>query len=280
MSSPAWMPLYIDEYIRDTDHLTAVEHGAYLLLIMKYWRDGELPADEAMIRRYAKLSPEQWRESRDVLAAFFDEGWRHKRIDAELAKADEIISKRRSAGAKGGKSSTHAEQMQSTSSADVSQMVEQKAPTYNLEPKVSEPSGSGAAAPLDPRDELWTDGLAYLKAKTGKTDIAARQLLGKWVRDAKDDCSLVLSKIRIAQSERIGEPIAWITAALKSTGPPPKGVSAAYRNILEGEKNGTESPFSNHSDAQRVPAAGIGGPRNAAPDVSGGIGRSFLTIDH
>jgi uncharacterized protein YdaU (DUF1376 family) len=97
MSNRAWMPLHIDDYITDTDHLTATEHGAYLLLIMKYWRDGGLPSDEGMIRRYAKMTLEQWTESRDVIAAFFDDGWRHGRIDAELSKADEIIEKRRSA---------------------------------------------------------------------------------------------------------------------------------------------------------------------------------------
>jgi uncharacterized protein YdaU (DUF1376 family) len=97
MSNRAWMPLHIDDYLADTDYLSATEHGAYLLLIMKYWRDGGLPNDEGMIRRYAKLSPEQWLESRDVIAAFFDADWKHGRIDAELAKADEIIEKRRSA---------------------------------------------------------------------------------------------------------------------------------------------------------------------------------------
>lgn len=120
MSNRAWMPLHIDDYIRDTDHLSATEHGAYLLLIMKYWRDGRLPSDEGLIRRYAKLSPDQWAESRAVLADLFEDGWRHKRIDAELSKADEIIEKRRSA-AKGrhekNRSTANAEQVHVTGDA-------------------------------------------------------------------------------------------------------------------------------------------------------------------
>lgn len=100
MSNRAWMPLHIEAYMADTLHLSAAEHGAYMLLIMRYWKDGGLPADERMIQRYSRLSSEQWTESRDVLAAFFDEGWKHKRIDAELAKADEIIEKRRNAANK------------------------------------------------------------------------------------------------------------------------------------------------------------------------------------
>lgn len=118
MSNRAWMPLSIDDYMADTLHLSAAEHGAYMLLIMRYWKDGGLPADERMIQRFSRLSVDQWAESRDVIAAFFDEGWRHRRIDAELAKADQIIEKRRNAASarhNRSTSSAHAVQVQSKS---------------------------------------------------------------------------------------------------------------------------------------------------------------------
>lgn len=97
MNNRAWMPLHIETYLADTGYLTAAEHGAYMLLIMTYWRDGGLPDDERLIARIARMSKDEWAESRDVLASFFKDGWRHSRIDEELAKADEIIEKRRSA---------------------------------------------------------------------------------------------------------------------------------------------------------------------------------------
>lgn len=119
MSNRAWMPLHIENYLADTGHLTAAEHGAYLMLIMHYWREGRLPEDERLIQRIARLSKDEWAESRDILAALFRDGWKHKRIDEELAKADEIIEKRRNAAlgrhAKN-KSSAYAEQVQSKSS--------------------------------------------------------------------------------------------------------------------------------------------------------------------
>jgi uncharacterized protein YdaU (DUF1376 family) len=118
MSDRPWMPLDIEDYLSDTHHLSAAEHGAYMLLIMRYWKDGGLPADERLIMRQTRLSPEQWTESRDVLAAFFEDGWRHKRIDTELAKATDIIGKRRAAAEakhKRSKPDASAEQVQSTS---------------------------------------------------------------------------------------------------------------------------------------------------------------------
>lgn len=139
MSNRAWMPLHITDYLADTGHLTAAEHGAYMLMIMHYWQNGSLPANERLIARIARMSAEQWDESRDVLAMLFGEGWTHKRIDAELNKADDIIEKRRSAAvARHGKSKpvASAVQVQSTCS-DTGALPR----TLNQDPK-EEPSGS------------------------------------------------------------------------------------------------------------------------------------------
>lgn len=89
MSRP-WMPLYIADYLAGTAHLNAAEHGAYLLLIMHYWSKGGLPDSEDAIRRITRMTARQWSQSRDLLKSLFDDDWKHRRIDAELAKAIEI----------------------------------------------------------------------------------------------------------------------------------------------------------------------------------------------
>jgi hypothetical protein len=72
MSNRAWMPLHIENYLADTGHLTAAEHGAYMLLIMTYWRDGGLPEDERLIARIARLSKDEWAESRERILPLFE----------------------------------------------------------------------------------------------------------------------------------------------------------------------------------------------------------------
>ena len=97
-----WMPLYVGDYLGDTGHLTTTQHGAYLLLMMHYWRKGELPDDNRQLSKIAKLPLKTWCDYRATLQDFFYEGWKHKRIDAELAKMLRVSEKRAIAGQKGG----------------------------------------------------------------------------------------------------------------------------------------------------------------------------------
>lgn len=108
VSERPWMPMYWGDYLADTRHLTIEQHGAYLLLIAHYWQRGCLPTDPPTLKRILGLhgvdGENRWRSICLALAPFFQEGWRHKRIDAELQKADEIKTKRALAGQKGGRS--------------------------------------------------------------------------------------------------------------------------------------------------------------------------------
>ena len=97
-----WMPLYVGDYLGDTGHLTTTQHGAYLLLMMHYWRKGELPDDDRQLSKIAKLPLKTWCDYRATLQDFFYDGWKHKRIDVELAKMTRVSEKRAIAGQKGG----------------------------------------------------------------------------------------------------------------------------------------------------------------------------------
>lgn len=102
MSHP-WMPFYVADYLADTMHLSTVEHGAYLLLICHYWKHGKLPSNARALPQICKLSDVAWAEVEPTLSDLFEQpGWKHKRIDAELEKAEIKHSRRVEAGSRGG----------------------------------------------------------------------------------------------------------------------------------------------------------------------------------
>ncbi len=96
------MPLYIGDYLADTGHLTTTQHGAYLLLLMHYWRKRELPTDDKQLAAIAKLPLRIWLDTKETLQAFFYDGWKHKKVEAELFRRMEVSEKRAAAGARGG----------------------------------------------------------------------------------------------------------------------------------------------------------------------------------
>lgn len=85
MSSP-FMPLWIGDYLKDTGHLCAAEHGAYLLLIMHYWQTGSLPTEDRHLAMIARMEAKEWKKYKPTIAAFFDDQWHHKRVNKELAE--------------------------------------------------------------------------------------------------------------------------------------------------------------------------------------------------
>lgn len=102
MSKRAYFPLYIGDYLGDTGHLTTTQHGAYLLLMLHYWRVGELPSEDKQLAAITKLPLRLWLDCKETIQAFFYNGWHHKRIDAELSKMVTVSEKRSAAGIKGG----------------------------------------------------------------------------------------------------------------------------------------------------------------------------------
>lgn len=82
-----WMPLYIGDYLADTSRLTTEQHGAYLLLLMDYWRSGRLPNNDQVLAQITKLPLETWLIHKGVLQGFFeivDGELIHSRVEKEL----------------------------------------------------------------------------------------------------------------------------------------------------------------------------------------------------
>lgn len=138
-----WMPLHIGDYLRDTRHLDGTEHGAYLLLIMHYWTaDGELPDDDKQLARIVCLPERRWKACRPIIQKFFHNGWKHKRIDTELAAARAKHDRRVDAGKRGGIASAESKQNPSNAGSNAQA-------TYNLDTKKEEreePADAGSSS--------------------------------------------------------------------------------------------------------------------------------------
>jgi uncharacterized protein YdaU (DUF1376 family) len=84
-----WMPFYVSDYLADTMHLTPAEHGAYLMLILHYWKSGPLPDDDVRLALISRMG-DAWSNASSTLRAFFKQSsgmLHHTRIDKERADA-------------------------------------------------------------------------------------------------------------------------------------------------------------------------------------------------
>ncbi len=100
-----WMPLYVADYLGDTMHLSTVQHGAYILLLMHHWRSGALPDDDVQLASIARCDLKIWQKSMaNVLRSFFqktDSGLVQKRLAQEKVKAEELTEIRSKIGKEG-----------------------------------------------------------------------------------------------------------------------------------------------------------------------------------
>lgn len=259
------MPLYVADYLGDTGHLTTLEHGAYLLLIMHYWQKGELPADDAKLARIAKMTQPQWVKSRDTLADLFQPGWKHKRIDREMHDATEAYERRARAGSLGGRAkrglhSASALPEQSESNAPAMQKQSQSP----LREEGSEAIASGAEAPvLDPTERLWAEGVPHLTAM-GAKDRDARSNIGRWIRE-KHDPEAILGAICRARDHGTRDPVPLVGRLLKplgkTNGKPQNSIARGFAELRQdlgldeagGDSVGGGASGIPHGPVQRLP---------------------------
>lgn len=178
MAAIPFMPLYVADYMSDAAHLSTIEHGAYLLLIMTYWQRGEpLPDDDKKLSRICRLTPRQFSNYKTTLSEFFDvtgKQWRHLRIDRELQKVHANSLKKRRGGL------ARAKQMHSTCSAPA-QLSDTDTDTYTeLVTNVTcESDDSPKLMPIHLKEE-WNNRVAACTGLPAIRDLTpARQQLCK-----------------------------------------------------------------------------------------------------
>src|SRR5215468_8618608 len=96
-----WYPHFPGDYIRDTAHLSVIQHGAYRLLLDHYYASASpLPAELAALYRICRAFDEAERKAVDfVISQFFElraDGYHNSRADKQLliqAEQHERLSK-------------------------------------------------------------------------------------------------------------------------------------------------------------------------------------------
>lgn len=104
-----FMPLEIEPWTKKTARLSAAARGAYMDLLLAYWRGEELPAnDDDALMRLARCTETEWKAVwPKVRPFFFQDGdvLRQARADEEKAKANQNYETKASNGEAGGKAS-------------------------------------------------------------------------------------------------------------------------------------------------------------------------------
>jgi uncharacterized protein YdaU (DUF1376 family) len=89
---------HLGDYAKDTAHLTMIEHGAYCLLLDRYYaREEPLPAEISECCRLVRVTrAKETKAIQAVLKEFFTlkpDGWHIERCDREISKYRATISR-------------------------------------------------------------------------------------------------------------------------------------------------------------------------------------------
>jgi len=200
--------------------LTTVQHGAYFLLLMAYWRErSPLKDDDGELRSITKTERAEWKRMRPVLAEFFkvaDGVWWHKRVEQEMAEAD-----KRSAAAKlkaqKGADARWKDKDKSTPS-DAPSILQalpddkpKECPTPSPLPLPSEdsvPNGTDGDAVLT-KQELWKSGKSLL-AEQGMPKVQCGSFVGKLCKDYTDE--VVIDAVRSCVVKRPADAAQYLIA--------------------------------------------------------------------
>lgn len=202
---------HLGDYARDAGHLTMLEHGAYTVLLDRYYTtETGIPVDQA--HRVARARSKEEKQAVDtVLAEFFtlqDGVWIKGRVEEEIAKAQVKINTAKENGKKGGrpkqsKSGSESETknkpagFSSGSESETQQKAHQAPSTRHQTPDIKtgaaqdsgssdQPPGEGAAPPAYEQlaNQLQAAGVTITSSHPNVIAWVGRGLTAKQADDA------------------------------------------------------------------------------------------------
>ncbi len=101
------LPFFTDAYLSDTRHLTTIQHGAYLLMLMTAWRapDCSLPDDDCYLARITGMDKRTWASNKATLLSFWRLNDKQKWEQGRLKDERNFVEQKRNKNAANGRSS-------------------------------------------------------------------------------------------------------------------------------------------------------------------------------
>ena len=234
---------HLGDYAKDTAHLTMLEHGAYGLLLDRYYgTEAGIPADQA--HRIARARTKEEKAAVDVvLAEFFTLAggiWINRRAEEEIAKAHVKIHAAQENGKKGGRpkkvklgSENETQEKPSGFPAGSENETQEKAhqtPDTSYSVSTDVDTAGEPAKITDPDEIIFGYGVPML-TNAGTAEKQARSFLGGRRKQHGD--SALIDKLRECLKAKPLQPLEWLAAALppkpaKGAGPPGKSRHSGF----------------------------------------------------
>lgn len=215
MATPPILPLFVDDYLGDTQHLSCEENGAYMLLLMAAWRsaDASLDNDDKKLARICRVGVRKWKTIRGAL----DEFWpvENGRIyNRKLRKERAYVDQKSATNRKNADARWNNQPPENKQGEGMRTQSERNAP--HPHPHIADiPDGISAASEHaeDPGKILFELGHEVLDAHGYENDAARKRIIGNWRKQCGDDDRLIDTLAR-AQSIKPDHIVAWVNVAM------------------------------------------------------------------
>lgn len=158
-----WMPVYIGDYLSATTRLTTEQHGAYLLLLMDYWKNGPPPDDDRVLAQITRMPENAWSNARSILEPFFkvsENKWTHVRVERELLDAEKrktTANLRAKAGAQARWSKSNASSIPQAMPEPMLVDASSPSPSPSSKARKTKPKSSDVERPAEVGEKVWQD---------------------------------------------------------------------------------------------------------------------------